>query len=335
MEDIPSQVKTRRQLQAEQTKDKLFEAAVSLLAEKDFEQITILDIVAKAHVSIGTFYNYYSTKMEVFYETYRVADHYFSEVVAPALTQGTVYERILAFFDYYARKGFVVVSIDYRLGMKRARQAGLLDEEHFTQALDMTLSMATEDLYDATAYICRHMPDVDPSRIVTCGSSAGAITVLMGEYWLCNGHPLTAGKFTQNFSYAGVIAFAGAVCDTQDSLRWARDPAPMLLFHGDADRNVPYGAIGVDGVWLFGSKSIADDLARRRVPHAFYSVAETNHSMAWRPMTENRGEIDSFLEKLVFKRQRLVTDVRITPLDAPAVPKDFGISDYIDANYGH
>ena len=75
MEDIPSQVKTRRQLQAEQTKDKLFEAAVSLLAEKDFEQITIRDIVAKAHVSIGTFYNYYSTKMEVFYETYRVADH--------------------------------------------------------------------------------------------------------------------------------------------------------------------------------------------------------------------------------------------------------------------
>ena len=78
MEDFPSQVKTRRQLQAEQTKDKLFEAAVSLLAEKDFEQITIRDIVAKAHVSIGTFYNYYSTKMEVFYETYRVADHYFS-----------------------------------------------------------------------------------------------------------------------------------------------------------------------------------------------------------------------------------------------------------------
>ena len=109
----------------------------------------------------------------------------------------------------------------------------------------------------------------------------------------------------------------------------------MLLFHGDADRNVPYGAIGVDGVWLFGSKSIADDLARTagfRIGST--PVDLTDHSMAWRPMTENRGEIDSFLEKLVFKRQRLVTDVRITPLDAPAVPKDFGISDYIDANYG-
>ena len=243
----------------------------------------------------------------------------------------------LSYFEYYARKGYVVVSIDYRLGMKKAMQAGTLSEETFPEAWITTLAMATGDLYDATAYVCDHASawGVDKTRIVASGSSAGAITVLMGEYWLCNGHPLVAGKFTQDFSYAGVIAFAGAVCDTQDSLRWKRDPAPMLLFHGDADRNVPYGTIGVDGVWLFGSESIAGDLARRRVPHAFYSVAETNHSMAWRPMTENRGEIDSFLEKLVFKGRRLVIGARITPLDAPAVPKDFGISDYIDANYGH
>ena len=92
--------------------------------------------------------------------------------------------RFQPFFDYYARKGFVVVSIDYRLGMKRAKAAGLLDEAHFAQALDSTLSMAMEDLYDATAYVCERMSDVDPARIVTCGSSAGAITVLMGEYGL-------------------------------------------------------------------------------------------------------------------------------------------------------
>ena len=175
--------------------------------------------------------------------------------------------RFRPFFDYYARKGFVVVAIDYRLGMKRARAAGLLDEAHFAQALDSTLSMAMEDLYDATAYVCERMSDVDPARIVTCGSSAGAITVLMGEYGLCNGHPLTHGKFGRDFSYAGVIAFAGAVCDRRDTLRWDRDPAPMMLFHGDADRNVPYGTIGFDGVWLFGSASIAEDLARRGIPY--------------------------------------------------------------------
>ena len=94
--------KSKRQLQAEQTKDNLFIAAVELLTEKDFDDITIRDIVARAQVSIGTFYNYYSTKIEVFYETYRIADHYFTETVAPLLSQGTVLERIMAFFDYYA-----------------------------------------------------------------------------------------------------------------------------------------------------------------------------------------------------------------------------------------
>ena len=61
------ETKTKRQLQAEQTKDRLFNAAVDLLSERDFDDITIRDIVARANVSIGTFYNYYSTKMEVFY----------------------------------------------------------------------------------------------------------------------------------------------------------------------------------------------------------------------------------------------------------------------------
>lgn len=109
----------------------------------------------------------------------------------------------------------------------------------------------------------------------------------------------------------------------------------MMLFHGDADRNVPYGTIGFDGVWLFGSESIAEDLARRGIPYWFHSVSDTDHSMAWRPMRENRAEIDAFLEKLVFGGQRQAVETRIRPLDTPRKPKDFKITDYIDANYGH
>jgi len=94
--------KGKRQLQAEQTKDKLFYAANALLSEKDYEDITIRDIISRAEVSIGTFYHYFPTKLDVFYETFRLADQYFEEVVAPALTQPTAYEQILAFFNYYA-----------------------------------------------------------------------------------------------------------------------------------------------------------------------------------------------------------------------------------------
>jgi len=99
---MAEEVKTRRQLQAEQTKLKLFNTAVELLAEREFDSITIRDIVDRANVSIGTFYNYYSTKLEVFYETYQVADRYFNETVAPLLTQPSCRERVLFFFERYA-----------------------------------------------------------------------------------------------------------------------------------------------------------------------------------------------------------------------------------------
>ena len=95
--------KNKRQLQTAQTKISLFNAAESLLSEKDFSQITIRDIVSRANVSIGTFYNYYTTKMEVFYETYQVADRYFDEVVSHQLPQGSPLAQILCFFDHYAR----------------------------------------------------------------------------------------------------------------------------------------------------------------------------------------------------------------------------------------
>ena len=94
--------KNSRQTQAEQTKARLFAAAIGLLEEREFEEITIRDIVAAAQVSIGTFYNYYATKMEVFYETYRMADCYFCETVAPALMQAHVCDRVRCFFEYYA-----------------------------------------------------------------------------------------------------------------------------------------------------------------------------------------------------------------------------------------
>ena len=241
----------------------------------------------------------------------------------------------LSYLEYYAQRGYVVVSIDYRLGMKKAMQAGPINGETFPQAWLMTLAMATGDLYDATAYIVDHAAEwgVDKDMIVASGSSAGAITVLMGEYGICNDHPLAQQKLPQGFNYAGVISYAGAIFDTQEEMRWAKNPAPMMLFHGDADRNVPYGIVTYEGAGFFGSKHIAEELTRKRVPHWFYSVADTDHIMASRPMTDNRYEIDSFLEKLVRQRQPLVIDTYVTPLDAPECPKDFTLMDYIEANF--
>ena len=104
--------------------------------------------------------------------------------------------------------------------------------------------MAVEDLYDATSFVAGSLRSGGsyPARIVACGSSAGAITVLQGAYFIANENPLTA-KLPDGFDYAGVISFAGAVVDMADDLTWKRAPAPIMLFHGDADSNVPYRAL--------------------------------------------------------------------------------------------
>jgi TetR/AcrR family fatty acid metabolism transcriptional regulator len=95
--------KLTRKEQAEQTKRHIFESALKLLELREFDDITIRDIVKAAGVSVGSFYNYYKSKLDVYYETYQLADEYFEEKVAPLLTQETAGDRILCFFDYYAR----------------------------------------------------------------------------------------------------------------------------------------------------------------------------------------------------------------------------------------
>lgn len=100
-----------RKEQAEQTKRHIFESALKLLEHREFEDIKVRDIVKAAGVSIGSFYNYYKSKLDVYYETYQLADEYFDEVVAPLLNQGTVRERILCFFDFYARYSSEITSL--------------------------------------------------------------------------------------------------------------------------------------------------------------------------------------------------------------------------------
>lgn len=244
-------------------------------------------------------------------------------------------ESYRPFFEYMAReKGYTVVSIDYRLGLKEPLAAGKLSPESFPQLLPQTVLMAVEDLYDATSFVAGKAEEwgVAPDRIVACGSSAGAITVLQGEYFIANKNPLTA-KLPKGFNYAGVISFAGAVVNMGDELGWESAPAPIMLFHGDADANVPYEALRLGGAGIFGSKYIARQLAEMKSPYYFYSVENADHAMANVPMNNYRDAIDYFLTQMVGERlpAMIDTDERFTY--AKPVNKVFTVADFINSNF--
>lgn len=93
---------TLRKLKAQDTKDRLFNTAFSLLSQKSFDEISIREITRLADVSIGTFYTYFKSKQDVFYQTYSLGDRYFENTVKPHLTQTTQTQQVQYFFDQYA-----------------------------------------------------------------------------------------------------------------------------------------------------------------------------------------------------------------------------------------
>lgn len=239
------------------------------------------------------------------------------------------------FFYFLAENGYTVVSIDYRLGMQpllSGKRTGILD---FLFLLFRTVRNAATDLFDATSYVLSRADEwnIDRDMIITCGSSAGAVSVLQGEYLICKQAGVAKKRLPHDFNYAGVISFAGAVLTMDREPRFKKSPCPVLLFHGDADSNVPYNSLLAAGGGFYGSKVIAGELRKRGYPYRFYTFENAAHEIAVTPMTDNREEIILFLDELVRDKRQVMEDVTVRDESKPDVKKDFKIKDFIRANF--
>lgn len=234
-----------------------------------------------------------------------------------------------------AKRGYVAVAIDYRLGFKNLSGQQPVDAAGFSSMLTSTILLAVEDLYDATSYVYSNAGawNIDRDKIVANGSSAGAITVLQGEYLICNRMEALTQKLPQGFRYGGIIAFAGAIASPSLELNWPIKPSPLMLFHGDADRNVPFGRLTVGQEGFFGSDYIATQLSGMEVPYYYYKAVNYDHEIAGSPMSANLDEINSFIQKYVVARQPLVINTEVKAIGRPDLEKDFTIQDYIQMNY--
>lgn len=207
---------------------------------------------------------------------------------------------------HFAAQGFVSFSIDYRLGIKEGVQA---DQQTIMRAV----SYAVEDLFDATAFILSKADEwnIDTEKILISGGSAGAITCLNAEYEICTEGQL-AKILPEGFNYAGVVSHAGCIIVTQDSVKWAKDPCPILLMHGTLDQSVPFDNYSIEGNLYAGSDYIHKQLSEIDVPHWLYEEVGADHIVALKPLQYNYGEIDSFIDKLVMKGQHAIIHTRWT-----------------------
>ena len=93
-------IKPRVTPRAEDTRRKIYEAAMELFREKGFEETTMRDIAAKAGVALGGAYYYFSSKDAIVLAFYREMQETSTPLVGGALTdKKKLKERIRAVLD--------------------------------------------------------------------------------------------------------------------------------------------------------------------------------------------------------------------------------------------
>jgi para-nitrobenzyl esterase len=128
----------------------------------------------------------------------------------------------------FARKGFVNVSINYRLSENGCTT---VTAECVTAIVD-----AKHDAQAAVRFLRAHADDygVDAGRIAIAGTSAGAITALNVGYG-----PEDVGD-SGNPGFASTVRAAVSLSGARILTRANPGEAAALLFHGTADTLVPY-----------------------------------------------------------------------------------------------
>lgn len=160
-------------------------------------------------------------------------------------SQGADYARALT------KKGYVVASINYRLGWNQNPE-NLCNSDPVET--NKALYRAMQDTKAALSFLTSKANEynIDPSWVFVSGSSAGAITVLDAVYYdqvsadqyfgniskelgLLN----PGNQLVNSYSLKGIISMWGSVNEIE--IINHQNAVPTLFFHGEKDPEVPIG----------------------------------------------------------------------------------------------
>lgn len=90
--------KGKRQLQAEKTKQRIYQTALELFQKKGFNQVSVDEIVKKSNSSKGAFYGHFNSKFDIFLEKFKEIDSFYEEFVKTVPEDLHLKEKILLLF---------------------------------------------------------------------------------------------------------------------------------------------------------------------------------------------------------------------------------------------
>jgi acetyl esterase/lipase len=191
-----------------------------------------------------------------------------------------------------AKEGFVVSSIDYRLGWWTAKTKQESDPKEAPKAI----YRAVQDANAALRFLVAHADEysIDPNWIFIGGGSAGGIASLQTAFlteedahkYLAGTEDLGSLKNSSNdlktpFKIKGVASMWGAADPDEVT---AENAIPVIFFHGGKDNVVPmnagkgFGSIK-DSPTNVGSKPIYDKLTELGISTVFHVDPEGGHGV--------------------------------------------------------
>lgn len=191
-------------------------------------------------------------------------------------------ESLVQLAKFANKRGYISVLISYRL----TRKGKSFSCDYEASGKIETFKKSAEDFMDAVLYVVNHSEElnVDTSKIIVGGSSAGAEAVLNAVY-------NSSLMFNEMAKYSkvdisGVLSLAGAVVDARYITSESNIPA--VFFHGTDDNLVPYGSAPhhycaetePGYIYLDGSRTIADKLKALNSSYLLFTYKGARHEIS-------------------------------------------------------
>lgn len=197
------------------------------------------------------------------------------------------------FARYYAQRGYVVVSADYRKGWENSEGTLLCGAGQQKDYLDAQYR-AMQDERSLVQYFKSQSNTIgfDTNRIFLFGISSGATLVCsrLEDEWIAENDQraerlgsLEVFESNRNFStdVAGIISFAGANLSPQVKSNYH---TPIIFFHGTCDNAVPfdeqYLASCTNMGYYYGPKTLSKELNQKGICHQNIIYCGYGHDLA-------------------------------------------------------
>jgi dipeptidyl aminopeptidase/acylaminoacyl peptidase len=193
--------------------------------------------------------------------------------------------------QWLANQGYVVMSVNYRSGIGYGRSFRMAPNTGGRGNAEY------KDVLAAGKYL-QTRPDVDPQRIGIWGLSYGG--VLTGQALARNSDIFKVGVDLAGVHLWGssiepdAISYRSSVIGAMDTWK-----SPVLLIHGDDDRNVAFSQ----------TTGLVQLLRARNVPHELIVFPDDVHdSLLYKRWIYSFERMDAFLRKYIGPDRKMTTD---------------------------